>query len=345
VPALQRLHDAQVVAVSDVDSSRMNDVADRLHVARRYGEFRQLLDDPEVEAVAVLVPTRSHLEVASAVLDARKHLLLEKPLALTLEECDRLIDQARQSPRAVLMGFNMRWHHLLRRARDLILEGAIGTVRMIRTSVSCRWEHVGAVAEWRRHRRQGGGALFDLAIHQFDLWRFLTQNEAVEVWAMTRSDQADDEAGVVGARLANGALACSSFVEETCRGQDVEVLGSEGRLHISCCCFDGLRLFPFSSRPGDVRVRLRGIVNTLKELPYALLRRGLTGDYGAAFLGEWRHFIDCVRKGSAPECTLTDGRRALEIVLAAAESASCGHPVQVSAAPAEVPPTCRSETS
>jgi predicted dehydrogenase len=118
----------------------------------------------------------------------------------------------------------------------------------------------------------------------------------------------------------------------------VEILGLRGRLQISCYRFDGLRFLPASRRPGNPQVRLGSIAHALKEFPRALLRRGGMNDYYASFLGEWRHFIDSIRQGNHPECTLVDGRRALEVVLAAAQSASLGQPVNVAEAPNNIHP-------
>lgn len=338
LPALRYLRDAKVVAVADIDSNRLKRVADRFGIPRRYTGSSQLLDDPDVEAVAVCVPTKFHVEVALAVLDAGKHLFLEKPLALSLDECDQLIQHAKRSSGITMIGFNMRWHRLVRKARDIVLQGRLGRIRMIRTVVACQGHNVGTAPEWRKHRELGGGALVDIAIHDFDVWRFLLNSEVEEICAMSRSEESDDEVVSVVARMANGVVASSSIVERTSSKYEVEIFGLRGRLQILCFCFDGLRFFPASCRPGDARVRLGGIAHALKELPRALLRRGGLTDYSASFVGEWRHFVECVREDRLPECTLVDGRRALEIVLAATESASVGRPVKIAEAPNNIYP-------
>ena len=76
--------------------------------------------------------------------------------------------------------------------------------------------------------------------------------------------------------------------------------------------------------------------HALKEFPRALLRRGGLTDYYASFVKEWEHFVECVREGKPPECSLVDGRRALEIVLAATKSASVGRPVKIAEAPSSI---------
>jgi myo-inositol 2-dehydrogenase/D-chiro-inositol 1-dehydrogenase len=331
LPALEHLPNAEVVAVADIDPGRLQRVADRFRIQHRHTNFLSLLDDPAVEVVAVCVPPQFHVEVALAALDAGKHLLIEKPLALCLDDADRLIKRATQSTTKVTVGFNLRWHRLLREAREIIQRGTLGPIELVRTVLTSGIRHRQSIPEWRNRRLSGGGVLFELGVHHFDLWRFLLQSEVEEIFATARSGQSDDESANVTARMANGVLVTSMFSERTSDNGEVEIYGQAGRLHVSCYRFDGLEYFSPSNLPGDVRTRLRKIVHTLKELPQGVLRMRQGGDFIASYRAEWRHFIDCIQQGIPPECTLEDGRRALEVALAAVGSASLGQPVKVAA--------------
>jgi predicted dehydrogenase len=99
LPALQHVPEVEVVALADVDADRLREVADRFQIQRRHESLATLLADPTIEAVGVCVPAERHLEVASAVLEAGKHLFLEKPIAVSLEDADRLIERAAHPPR------------------------------------------------------------------------------------------------------------------------------------------------------------------------------------------------------------------------------------------------------
>ncbi|MGH7824568.1 MAG: Gfo/Idh/MocA family protein [Candidatus Binatia bacterium] len=88
-----------------------------------------------------------------------------------------------------MLGFNLRWHRLVRRARETIRRGTLGMIQMIRTVLTSYHENV---PEWRRYRTQGGGVLFEQAVHHFDLWRYLLQSEVEEVFATSRSGKWDD---------------------------------------------------------------------------------------------------------------------------------------------------------
>src|SRR3989304_889775 len=111
LPALRHGADAHVVAAAETDPDRLNRVARRFHINDRYTHFLDLLANPAIEAVAICVPAQFHVDVALAALDAGKHLLIEKPLALSVEESDRLIERAARFPKLkIMVGFNMRWH-------------------------------------------------------------------------------------------------------------------------------------------------------------------------------------------------------------------------------------------
>jgi predicted dehydrogenase len=333
LPVLRSLPDVDIVAVADIDLDRLNWVADRFHVKHRYSHPLALLENPAIEAVAVCVPAQFHVEVALAALDAGKHLLIEKPLALRLDECDRLIERAGQSPRKVMVGFNMRWHRLVRQAREMIQQQRLGPVEVIRTAFTSGIRYRRDVPEWRKRRELGGGGLVELAVHQFDLWRFLLRTEVEEIFVMSRSGQWDDETVAITARMANGLLANTVISQGTGGSYEVEICGQGGRLQLSCYRSAGLEFSLTAGRQGKLRTPLQKTVRLLKELPQAVLVTRQGGPYLASYRAEWQHFIDCIKRDTPVESTLEDGRRALQVVLAAAVSASRGQPVKVQNAP------------
>ncbi len=329
--ALQRLPEIQVVAVADLDAERLQRVANQFGIARRSTDFHDLLADRSLDAVGICVPAHSHVEVALSALDAGKHLLIEKSLALNLDECDRLIERAQDSSSKIMVGFHMRWHHLVRQARAMIRHGRLGKLEAIRTTWNSPVNYEGNLPGWRNRREQGGGALVEIAVHHFDLWRFLLDSEVEEIFALSRFDGLSDETATVSARMTNGVLASAFFSERTSHDIEVEIYGRKGRLRLCCQHFDGLQWHPLTSVPGSVRTRLRGMAHSLRELPRGILNMRY-GSYLSSYREEWRHFARAIRTGTPVESTLEDGRRALQVVLAAAESASLGVRVQVSRA-------------
>jgi myo-inositol 2-dehydrogenase/D-chiro-inositol 1-dehydrogenase len=318
--------------------ARLNRVADRFRIKRRFVDYMALLQDPTIEAVAICVPLQFHCEVALAALDEGKHVFLEKPLVMSLDEADRLIGKAGKTGSKVLVGFNKRWHRLVRQAREIVRQGRLGPVGLINTICSSGHDRRNVPA-WRLRREVGGGNLIENGSHFYDMWRFLLQTDVEEVCAVSRStEQGDDEPSVVTARTSDGVfLNCvlSDFLPDR---NEVEIFGEDCILRVSLHRFDGLEFIPLHSCAGDVRNRLRNMAHFFKELPCGILQARHGGDYNASFRAQGQHFIDCIRRDIPVECSLEDGRRALQVALAAVKSASKGQPVKVAQAPREILP-------
>ena len=329
LPALRHLRDAKVVAAAEIDPDRLNRAADRWGIEHRFGDYRALLDRADVDAVGILTRTESHAEIGLAALDAAKHVLIEKPLALSAAECDQLISGSAHSSRKVVVGFNLRWHRLVRRARTFIQTGALGRIKAIRSAYTHNRLGYDAPA-WHRKVALGGGAALNEGVHHFDLWRYLLHCEVEWVSSFSRSSaDYEDETHVTNACLSNGALATGIFTLKTSPNSELEVYGESGRLYLSCYRFDGFDFFSHTTHPGDARDRVKKSALALRELPQAIrvMRRG--GDFAATFGGMWQHFFDCINEDTASECTLEDGKRALRVALAAMESVASGQPARI----------------
>jgi len=320
-PVLQRLSQFELTAFADIEASRLRNAASRFSVSQTFTDYRELLGRKDIDAVAIVTPPESHAEIGLAVLRSGKHLFLEKPLALTLKECDQLIEEAARHEGKTLVALNSRWHRLARRARQIIQSGALGPLKAIRSVYThC---HPGETAQlWHRRRELGGGVLLNDGVHHFDLWRYLLDAEVVSVKADSqRSRYFDDETCTVSARLSNGALGCAVFSFSTSANSELEVFGEAGRLLVSLYRFDGLEFHAASAYPGSLASRLSGFTRTFREL---VSSRG-GSDFDATYRAMWEHFALCIRGAASPECTLADGRQSLQIALAAVESASSGH--------------------
>jgi myo-inositol 2-dehydrogenase/D-chiro-inositol 1-dehydrogenase len=326
LPALQAVAGVQVVAVADPDPEALHQTSKRFHIKRCVPDYRALLEDSTIEALAICAPAQSHVEIALAALDAGKHLFIEKPLALTLEECDRLTDRAAGLPLQVMLGFNTRWHRLARQARTLFHQGILGPLEVVRSVLtSCHKD----LPEWRKRRTTGGGVLLEMAMHHFDLWRYLLGEEVEEISAHSRSGTWEDESATVTARLNCGALASATFSECTIQNNSMEIYGRTGSLNVSFYRFDGLETSTTSDIPGNIPARIKGLIRFVKGLPQAIptLRHG--GEWHQSYVEEWRHFVASVRTGLPVECGLEDGRRALAVALAAMESVATGKAITI----------------
>lgn len=327
LPALIRLRGIKVVALADIYADRAERVAQTFGVQRHYTAYSNLLESDAVDAVAVCVPPRSHAEVALAALAAGKHVLIEKPLALNLSECDLLQERAaRHSPIKVMVGFNMRWHRLVRRARELISSGELGDIKLVRTVFTSGVRLRAGFSDWRRQTETGGGALFEMGMHHFDLLRFLLSSEAEEVYAASAME---GETAAVMMSMKCGAQALSAFSESTGENHNIEVYGERGWLHISCYRADGLEQFSLAEYTGSIAPRLRRLARTVLDAPRIIRQSRHGGDYVATYREEWQHFADAIRLDAPVQCGLADGRRALEIALAAREASKVKYAVRL----------------
>lgn len=219
-PAFRRSKETSFYAVCDSDSARRAKFP-----VKQYADYRDLIADPKVELVGVCVPASLHRDVALAALAAGKPVLIEKPLALTLEDCDAIISAAGSQVAAV--GFNQRLSPAMERLKQQIHSGTYGTVQMIRTTWTHRLDPYNR--SWHYNRERGGGALMDLGAHQLDLWRFLLDDEIVETFAVSNSSILPDQSVVLTARFRRGAL-CTAVLSMTAQPRyEIEVVGTGGR--------------------------------------------------------------------------------------------------------------------
>lgn len=320
-PALRRLPDFEVRCVADPIPDRAAHIARLFGGVQIHADFRELTARADLDAVAVLTPTAAHAETGCAVLDAGKHLFIEKPLALSLEEARFLIDARNRSGCTAQVCFNLRWHRFIQRARRMIAAGTLGRIKVIHSVYSHNRTGEDAPA-WHRKLSLGGGVSFNEGVHHYDLWRCLTGREVAEILSINMpSDVYEDETAVVSARLDGGILASGVFSFLTGPNSQIEIFGEQGRLLISLYRFDGLQFYPSSAYPGAVADRLKRGAKSLYALPGLIEDARNGGAFQATFTACWKGFAEAIRTGAPPACALEDGCRALEIALAAESSA------------------------
>lgn len=334
LPALAHVRELELVALACDDPSSLERLATRAGVARRYPDHVALLVDPAVEVVGVCVPAEWHVEVAGAALAAGRHVLIEKPPALTLDDWDVLIETDAASPGVALLGVNMRWLPAVQAARIAIRSGAIGDVRAMQTIMTSDRRAKRACSSWRGDRLLGGGALVEKAVHHIDLWRFLLDSEVDEVRAATTA--ADEDVTVLG-RMESGVLVSTVASDRLAHCNEVHVLGSRGRLRLLPDQHPGLVIDP-DTAPSRSDPRESALARWVAAVPARVQTRRSGGAYLRSFSAEWRHLAAAARSVTPPEPGLASGRRLLQTVLAGAASASTGMAVSRVDAPGSLAP-------
>jgi predicted dehydrogenase len=230
IPAMQRSAHCRMVAIASRDLARAETAAASLGIPRAYGSYDALLNDPEIEAVYNPLPNHLHVPLSIAAAEAGKHVLCEKPIALSAEEAKLLIAARDRTGVLIQEAFMVRCHPQWLRARELVRSGAIGTLRVVQGSFSYMNRDPANV---RNQADIGGGGLYDIGCYPIVGSRFLFEAEPLRVASQIEHDPhfATDRLTSVLLQFPTGQALffCSTQLVPY---QRMQILGTEGRIEI-----------------------------------------------------------------------------------------------------------------
>jgi predicted dehydrogenase len=230
IPAIQASRLGRVEAIASRNKSRAEEAASRLGIAEAYGSYEELLGSPDVEAVYIPLPNHLHAQWTIAAAEAGKHVLCEKPLAMTAAEAGPMIQACDAAGVKLMEAFMYRLHPLWEEARKTITRGDIGEVRAIQTVFSYYNDDPENI---RNIPTAGGGALYDVGCYAVSVARMIFGSEPTGVSALVRRDDGLGTDVVTSALLdfdgRHATFVCSTQLEPD---QRVEILGTTGRLVI-----------------------------------------------------------------------------------------------------------------
>lgn len=310
-----QIEDAELVALADPRVDVAREVAARWHVPHVYADYHEVLRHPQVDAVVIATPTDTHARIIEEAAQAGKHIFCEKPIALDLRAIDRALETVERSGVKLQVGFNRRFDPTFKRVRDLVSQGAVGKPHLLR--ITSRDPEPPPLA----YVKVSGGIFLDMTIHDFDMARYLMDEEVDEVYAMgavlvdPRIGQVGDvDTAVVTLRFRSGAMGVIDNSRKAVYGYDqrVEVFGSGG-------------MAAGENRTPDAHVLAneQGI-HRPKPLYFFLER------YMDSFIAEMQAFVTALLEDREPPVTGLDGRMAVVLGLAAWKSLQEGRPVRVS---------------
>jgi len=231
IPAMQRGQYTEVAAIASRELPKAKEAADNLNIPKAYGSYEELLADPEIDAIYNPLPNHLHVPWSLKSIEAGKHVLCEKPIALTSEEGQKLVDAARANPQLKVMeAFMYRHHPQWIKAKELATNGGIGTLKAIQSLFSYYNVDPNNV---RNRPEIGGGGLMDIGCYNISLSRFLFDAEPKRVCGFIEFDP-----NFKTDRLASGIMefeqGVSSFICSTqlFYYQRVNIMGTEGRVEI-----------------------------------------------------------------------------------------------------------------
>lgn len=181
IPALLTARNAAPLSIASRDPERARKWARRFGFARSAGSYEALLEDPEVEAVYVPLPNHMHAEWSVRAARAGKHVLCEKPMAMSSDEVRLMAAEAAKAGVLLAEAFMYRFHPQMEKTLGLVREGAVGAVRSVHSSFTLSFAP--DTANYRWHKEMGGGALYDLGCYPVSAARLVFGEEPVAVFA------------------------------------------------------------------------------------------------------------------------------------------------------------------
>ena len=235
MPGMELAENAEIYAVMEIDMALSEKLRDKYKAVKAYDNEAELFADTEVEAVYIASPVVHHKRQAMAAADARKHILLEKPIALTVEEGNEVIDYCKSKGVLLATGFMMRYHAYHQAMKKLVDEGKMGQIVSCRAQLTCWYPDM--PGNWRQATAtSGGGALMDMGVHCLDLIQYITGSKVKRAAGMTSSltfEYEVEDSGALLVELENGAICHveSNFniPDAAARGR-LEIYGTKGSM-------------------------------------------------------------------------------------------------------------------
>lgn len=310
---------AQIVAVADIIQERSKRIAD-IFGADSYGNAEDVIKRKDIDVIDICVPTYLHGELVVKVAQAKKHVLCEKPMALTYEDGLKMIDVTDRNGVKFMIAHVLRFFPEYIKAREVVKDGSIGLAKMVRTYRG--GPNPAIVREWYGYHDKSGGSIQDSLIHDIDFltWTF---GPVKSVYArgnvFKRTEPFDPEYDLVMMEFENGVIAHLisdwSGNQRTQFGAKIEIAGTKGLVEFNSFNSTPLKLNLFEENKGKAESV------SIPESP-------LSPDI-EPYTREIREFLDSVEKGSQVPVSPQDALYALKVALTCIESMKLNKPLEV----------------
>lgn len=292
-----------------------------------YESYEKMLKDPVIDAVSVCVANDARAKVTIEALQAGKHVLCEKPMAMSLEECEQMVAAAKASGRFLMVGHNQRIVKTHARARQLVTEGAIGGIITFKTCFAHAgpetWSIDPGSNVWFFDKQKAVlGAMADLGIHKTDLIQYLTGTKVAEVMAFLGTlDKRDTSGSLIGVddnaiciyRMENGVMGTMTASWTCCGDEDNSTI-----------LYDPKGVMKIYVEKGySIVLELRNGERIYYDIDHIQTNDNQTKS------GVIDMFIECLVTDTPPEISGEEALSAMQAVFAAVESAATGKSVKV----------------
>ena len=323
IPALRASGRSELLAVASRSTGRARAYAKQWDIPHAYGTYQQMLADPAINVIYLSLPNHLHVEWAIKCAEAGKHVLCEKPIAITTEEVTRMAQAAEKNSVIIQEAAMMRFHPQTQYLQELVAKRVIGDVRLIRGVFAFTLENPGDI---RLNTNMGGGSLWDLGSYCVSFARTVLQAEPVEVSAY----QVSGDAGVDMSFSAQMQFPTGTLVQFFSSFQsfahiEADFLGTEGRIHAD---------IPWANHIGaSANVQVTRSGNPEETSTFSDGMEGHTIDTKTyenmnAYQCEIDSMVESVLNGTEPVISLADSWKNVSTIVALHESARTGKPVR-----------------
>ena len=307
IPPLRASARNELVAVASRSIEKAEAYAKQWNIPRAFGSYEAMLADPDIDVIYNSLPNRLHAELTIKAAQAGKHMLCEKPLAVTVDEVDAVRAEAGQAGVVVAEAFMYRHHPQTLKIKELVDSGAIGTLRLVRGSFTF---NLAREADVRLDPALSGGSIWDVGCYPIGYARFVVGAEPIEVfgWRVTGPTGVDEV--FAGQMRFTGEV----YAQFDCGFRapfrtHIEIVGGEGTISVPHPFKPGVNEQIHLTRGDDVET----IVIPGQEL----------------YVGEVEDMADAILLGKAPRVSLADSRGNVASIAALLQSAREGRPVPV----------------
>ena len=315
LPAIVEAPNSQLVAIASrrpgAAAETLHQYAPRLEDVQIYDQLDALLDNPEVEAVYLPMANEEHTEWALRAIAKSKHVLIEKPMALTVADIDAIEAAANQQKVTVMEGFMYRFHPQHARVKTIVDSGLIGEIRSVRASYSFMMRPA-RMYRLARDPAQGGGAMWDIGPYAIHSLRMAFGAEPLAVTAIAKYVESGADSAASGVLdFGDGKFGHFDISFERARRSEYEIIGTSG----------GIKCHAAWQLPGDTPV-----LSWWTESGQQCEERLPPSNH---FTLEIEHFSDCVLNKKSPLLPLADARENCRVIAASLKSAAQGKTIPI----------------
>jgi phthalate 4,5-cis-dihydrodiol dehydrogenase len=303
--AIAALPNGRVVAANRTNLTALEAFVSR-YGGRAYTRYEDVLSDPEVDAVVVATPHHLHTEIVLNAARAGKHIMLEKPIALDLQECDQIAQAVRKHGIKFMAGHTNHFVSLYQQAKEIVESGELGELVLGVDKTAKLWLASNR-RDWHLDRNTGGGMWMTIGVHNIDRLTWFAQSRVMSVSAHldTRFHQQQaDDVGAAFLRYQSGFTALVYVVgyRSGVSSFEIELVGTKGILKVDK--LKGLSI---------------GRDETWQHIP---AKEGIGADtwMDEALINQWQAFLDCIESDSESPVTVAFARHIMAVIFAAEES-------------------------